>query len=109
LLWLAGNFNKNNLNNKNNQSDSQTAFPTSVINASPKQNQLDSLAGNNLKTNNLKVKTIIETTPIIFSPKTLKKVKLKYNNEEFEVYVGKNFKLTEENIKFLYEYWKKTH
>lgn len=43
---------------------------------------------------------------VVLSKEKLEKVKLYYNNEEFEVYIDKEVELTQEKVKLLYSYWK---
>lgn len=42
----------------------------------------------------------------VLSKEKLQKVKLYYNNEEFEAFIDPNIELTQEKIKLLYTYWK---
>jgi hypothetical protein len=42
----------------------------------------------------------------VLSKEKLEKVKLFYNNEEFEAFVDPNIELTQEKIRMLYYYWK---
>ncbi|MGB9883228.1 MAG: hypothetical protein ACPLRN_01795 [Microgenomates group bacterium] len=43
---------------------------------------------------------------VVLSKEKLEKIKLNYNNEEFEVYIDPNIELSQEKVKMLYLYWK---